>query len=230
MFFLQYPGDGIHRDILGFIKPDSAKWKSKKEEAKNLAVRVSSQALECYKNEYYDDDLYFEKQHVEKFFAALIENQVFDAGFYDFENKKIKCFCPCSRHMEKFRKLYEVNYLQGSDDCKKSKYFDTPNALMKHLQTKSNMNPHNAFLHIGIEAYLKTLYADFWCSLPGKRIGHTGLYERNSDNYKRAKKMESVDHEQCKNNKEPTKLYVIDYGPNEGKQANGVNYTKKKLH
>ena len=91
---------------------------------------------------------------------------------------------------------------------------------MKHLQTKSNMNPHNAFLHIGIEAYLKSLYADFWCSIPGKRIGHKGLYETNSRDYKRAKKMESHDHQQHQNYQQPTQLYVLDYGPNEGKQTN----------
>ena len=93
---------------------------------------------------------------------------------------------------------------------------------MKHLQTKSTMSPPNAFLHIGIEAYLKSLYADFWCSIPGKRIGHKGLYDMNSHKYKNAKKMESDDHEQCKNYQELTKLYVIDYGPNEGKQTNGA--------
>ena len=168
---------------------------------------VSLQAMKRYKNQYEADNLYQEKEHIEKFFAALMENQVFDAGFYDFENKTIKCFCPCSKHMEKFRKLYEVNYLQGSDDCKKSKCFDTPNALMTHLKTKSNTNDRDAFLHIGIEAYLKSLYADFWCSIPGKRIGHNGLYETNSHNYKRAKKMESHDHEQCQNYQEPTKFH-----------------------
>ena len=222
MLFLQYPGDGIHRDIFRFIEPDTAEWKIKKEEAKNIAVTVSFQALECYKNEYEDDDLYFEKGHIEKFFAALMENQVFDAGFYDFKNKTIKCFCPCSKHMEKFRKLYEVNNLQGSDDChsKKSKCFDTPNALMTHLKTKSNTNDRDAFLHIGIEAYLKSLYADFWSSRPGKRIGHKGLYETNSRDYKRAKKMESHGRQQCQNYQQPTQLYVLDYGPNEGKQTN----------
>ena len=48
ILFLQYPGDSIHRDILSFIKPDTTKWKIKKEQAKNIALMVS--LIKCLEN------------------------------------------------------------------------------------------------------------------------------------------------------------------------------------
>lgn len=191
IWFLQYPSPSHMRDILNFIKPDSVEWKTKKEKAMNAAVTKTLEAITLYFGNSHENK--YTDKGVKDFFQVLTKNQVFDAGFYDLDCRKVKYFCPCCRHMIKIRELNNVNNLLGNDNCDKNKRmkpFHTPNALMKHL--KSKIETKNAFFHLGIETYLIDLYGDFWSSLPHNVIGHKGLqYNVGNSKYKQAKECET---------------------------------------
>ena len=91
ILFLQHPSS--FRDILQFIKPDSVEWKAKKKKAMIAAVTKTLEAIRRYFGKSHQNE--YTTKGVENFFQVLTENQAFEAGFYDMDCKKAKCFCPC---------------------------------------------------------------------------------------------------------------------------------------
>jgi len=105
----------------------------------------------------------------------------------------VRCYCPCSKKMESWRKRFGV---PGFDEvwstnatthacCSTNKF--SPHGLLCHLRTKAE---GGQFIHEMIDQYLRYLYTDYLDDGSKKR-NHKALYDVNSSNYKMAEAMEN---------------------------------------